>query len=253
MKLLTGFETVNQIDVQFPEIKYRQPDLVLELPDNSIFHVELQSDNDNNMDCRELDYCCMIYCKLRKNIRQVVLYVGNSKMNMRNEVKLQDLVFSFKTIDVREMDCNYLMESNDPGDVVLSILCKMEDADISIKGILTRLVELPESYREGYILKLLNLSRLRNLTTTVKREVEKMPVTIDITKDELYLNGEQRGKLEGLNEGIEGMLEIKYGPIGLELMNIVRRIDAVERLEEFKELIKKAVSIDDLKGFLAGN
>ncbi|MBF0344248.1 MAG: Rpn family recombination-promoting nuclease/putative transposase [Nitrospirae bacterium] len=60
------------------------------------------------------------------------------------------------------------------------------------------------------------------------------------------LEGRFEGKLEGLIEGIEGMLEIKYGDNGLELMDVVRSLGNVEKLEAFKGLIKMTASIEDL-------
>ncbi|MBF0520862.1 MAG: Yae1 family protein [Nitrospirae bacterium] len=134
---------------------------------------------------------------------------------------------------------------------------KTENADGTIMGILTKLYELPLEERKDYVLKLLTLSRLRNLTESVKREVKKMPVTIDITKDVLYLDGKEEGLIEGkrdgLLEGIELGLELKYGLAALELMNIVRAINTIDKLEEFKNLIKKAGSVDELKEFLGKN
>ncbi|MBF0464265.1 MAG: hypothetical protein HQK88_05200 [Nitrospirae bacterium] len=278
MKILTGFETAKFLDVQFPEIKYRQPDLLIELPDDSLFHMEMQAQNDNDMDCRELDYFCVIYCKLRKPIHQLVLYVGDGKLNMCNEIKVSGLHFKYQIIDIRDIDCKELLESDDPGDNILAILCKTKDADGTIRGILAKLYELPLKDRIDYVLKLLTLSRLRSLTEAVKREVKKMPVTIDITKDVLYLDGLEEGllkgkreglfegkreglfegkreglfegKREGLFEGIELGLELKFGIAGLELMNMVKAVNTVDKLEEFKNLIKKASSVDELKEFL---
>ncbi|MBF0344158.1 MAG: Rpn family recombination-promoting nuclease/putative transposase [Nitrospirae bacterium] len=56
----------------------------------------------------------------------------------------------------------------------------------------------------------------------------------------------EEGERKGLLKGIEGMLEIKYGDNGLELMGNVRNIGSIDELEEFKEQIKKSTSIDDL-------
>ncbi len=266
MKILTGFETAKFLDVQFPDIRYRQPDLLVELPDDTLFHMEMQAQNDGNMDCRELEYLHLIYCDYRKPVHQVVLYVGDGKVNMRNEIKMPDLHFKYHIIDIRDINCRELLESDDPCDNILAILCKTEDADGTIKGILAKLYELPPDEREDYILKLLTLSRLRGLTRTVKREVKKMPVTIDITKDELYLDGvekgllegkrdgllegELKGKRDGLLEGIELGLELKYDSAGLELMNMVKALNTIDKLEDFKNFIKKAGSVDELKEFL---
>ncbi|KJU86985.1 hypothetical protein MBAV_000822 [Candidatus Magnetobacterium bavaricum] len=60
----------------------------------------------------------------------------------------------------------------------------------------------------------------------------------------------REGKREGLLKGIEGMLEIKYAEQGCALMDKVSNLESVERLEEFQQLIKRSVSIDELRGFL---
>ncbi|MBF0519624.1 MAG: Yae1 family protein [Nitrospirae bacterium] len=61
------------------------------------------------------------------------------------------------------------------------------------------------------------------------------------------------GKQEGLFEGIELGLELKFGQSGLELMSVVRAINSLDKLEELKNLIKKASSVDELKMFLANS
>ncbi|KJU81421.1 hypothetical protein MBAV_006386, partial [Candidatus Magnetobacterium bavaricum] len=54
---------------------------------------------------------------------------------------------------------------------------------------------------------------------------------------------------KGLLEGIEGMLEIKYGPAGLEIMPSVKKLRAIEEMEGFKDLIKTSKTVDELRGF----
>ncbi|MBF0342721.1 MAG: hypothetical protein HQL06_00675 [Nitrospirae bacterium] len=48
-----------------------------------------------------------------------------------------------------------------------------------------------------------------------------MPITIDIEDSKVFKDVFTKGK----REGIEGMLEIKYGTEGLRLMDMVRSID----------------------------
>ncbi|MEO5357658.1 MAG: hypothetical protein H7844_10220 [Nitrospirae bacterium YQR-1] len=92
-----------------------------------------------------------------------------------------------------------------------------------------------------------------------------MPITIDFADSDIYKEGVEKGlfegKLEGLLEGqrkgllegIEGMLELKFGLAGLNMMNMVRAINKMDKLEEFKNLIKKAGSVDELKEFLTNS
>ena len=105
-----------------------------------------------------------------------------------------------------------------------------------------------------------------------------MPITIDFADSDIYKEGVEKGLFEGerkglfegerkglfegkregllegerkgLFKGIEGMLELKYGLTGLELMNMVRVLNTIDKLEEFKNFIKKAGSVDELREFL---
>ncbi|KJU81389.1 hypothetical protein MBAV_006419 [Candidatus Magnetobacterium bavaricum] len=78
--------------------------------------------------------------------------------------------------------------------------------------------------------------------------------------DEGRLQGKLEGKIEGLAEGqrkglikgIEGMLEIKYGDKGIELMDSVRALEGIEKLETFNQLLRKSASVDDLWEYLKG-
>ncbi len=96
-----------------------------------------------------------------------------------------------------------------------------------------------------------------------------MPITIDVRESALFkeglLEGKQEGLLEGKQEGLlEGQrkglleaielgLELKFSIAGLELMNMVRAINTIDTLGEFKNLIRKAGSVDELKEFLGKN
>ncbi|MBF0337900.1 MAG: hypothetical protein HQL05_08710 [Nitrospirae bacterium] len=86
--------------------------------------------------------------------------------------------------------------------------------------------------------------------------VENMPITFDIRESEMFLEGKQEGLLEGKREGLlEGMemaLEIKYGAMGLELMELVKKVDTLEKLNRLKVLIKRSDTIDEVRANLIG-
>ncbi|MBF0537642.1 MAG: hypothetical protein HQL03_05220 [Nitrospirae bacterium] len=42
-KMVTGFEDARFLDVQLPFVEYRQPDLIMDMPDGSLWHFEIQS------------------------------------------------------------------------------------------------------------------------------------------------------------------------------------------------------------------
>ncbi len=83
---------------------------------------------------------------------------------------------------------------------------------------------------------------------------------IENSFDEGKIEGRIEGKIEGLAEGerkglirgIEGMLEVKYGDKGIELMDSVRALESIEKIEAFNQLLRKAVSVDGLWEYLKG-
>jgi len=65
--LLTQSEVVRIENVEHSSVKQRRTDLVAWLANEKLLHLELQSDNDNDMLWREFEYCDVIikfHCKL---------------------------------------------------------------------------------------------------------------------------------------------------------------------------------------------
>ena len=254
LKILTGFETGKFLDIQLPNIQYRFPDLIIELPDGSILHIEIQSASDGTMLKRMYLYSALIFYQYGRLPRQIVLYVGNKPHKMKNQVG----PYSYEIIDIRDINCSELLQGDKPEDAVLALLCNTDDMDVTISRILEKLSVLPIKTRNDYIVKLLNLADLRKISDKVKQEVKTMPITIDVRESWLFKEGMLEGKLEGmlegerkgLLEGIELGLELKYGVAGLELMDMVRAIGTVDKLEEFKNLIRKTGLLEELKVFL---
>ncbi len=72
------------------------------------------------------------------------------------------------------------------------------------------------------------------------------------SRDEVgaFMEGERIGLIKGLIKRIEGMLEIKYGSDGLALMDNIRDIEDIKKLEDFKGRIKGSASVEELRGRL---
>ena len=68
------------------------------------------------------------------------------------------------------------------------------------------------------------------------------------------LEGEKKGKLEGLMrgliEGIEGMLEIKFGDIPTDFKNKLQTISELSKLQEIKDYIKFASDYEQIQKML---
>ena len=207
--LLTGKKGIRVLDTTFPTIKERKADFVAELEDGSIFHLELQTHPDKNMPLRMLEYRILLMQKYpNREIRQMVLYVGDGAPRMENSINQKNFSFSYELRDIKEISCKELMESSQLEDKILAVLCNVEGPESYFGQLFQELLKLPEKERADYIRKLLTALQYRpKLKMILKRlmEEKKMPLTIteEMIKQDPFFQ-------EGLERGIEkGKLEAK--------------------------------------------
>ncbi len=202
IQILTGKSATKLLDTSLPEVKDRRVDFLVELEDGRIFHLELQTTNDKNMPFRMLEYYTLISQKYpSKDILQMVLYLGEKPLKMKNKIQKENIKFNYILKDIKDIKCEELLESEDLTDKILAVLCNVENPSKYFREILTELSKLPERERRDYLKKLLNLLSYRpKLMIEFKKEEDKMPLTIDretMEKHPLYKDG----KLEGIREG----------------------------------------------------
>jgi len=204
IELLTNKKGKKLLDTALPEVKDKRADLLVEMEDNSIFHLELQSSNEKEMPFRMLEYYLLIRSKFKTNkITQMVLYVGKNNLTMPNKIKENLLNFEYLQKDIKNFDCEKLLNSDDLDDKILAVLCNIQNQDKYLNTIIKELINLNEKEKKDYVKKLLSLSRYRpkineKLINKIKEKV--MPIVIDV-KNDPYFNqgieeGLQKGKIE---------------------------------------------------------
>src|SRR4051812_46199799 len=111
MRALTGTTVEKWLDVELPKVQNTRVDLLGEIEDASLVHLELQSSNDAAMPLRMAEYCLGVFRLFDKFPRQAVLYVGEPPMRMATELRGSDVWFRYRAIDIRELDGDELLES----------------------------------------------------------------------------------------------------------------------------------------------
>jgi hypothetical protein len=79
-------------------------DLVGELPDRNLVHIELQSRNEKDFPLRMAECLFGIWLRFGRLPRQVVLYVGEAPLRMRDRVEAPDVSLHFHLVDIRDLD-----------------------------------------------------------------------------------------------------------------------------------------------------
>jgi hypothetical protein len=198
------------------------------LDDETILHIEFQSHNDKDIAYREGMYCLMIGQKYRRQVRQVVLYVGQPKMRMEDRLDLGDTKVSYRLLDIREIDAGELLRSSIPGDLVLAMLAK--GGTERLTEIAQRTVLLSGAERSRVLTQLVLLSGLRALSGSMKMELKSMASNvIDIEKNEILRDiirdlmdqaqakalakGLAKGRGEGMVQLLREQIQTKFGPL----------------------------------------
>jgi len=213
LKLILGVEIdpkkVKFLDVKLPKLVEREADLLMEY-EGQIYHIEFQSTDDPRMALRMFYYHYLILEKHDKVPIQVVIYVGEKPIKrMKNKLTNPFLYFVYKIVDLKEVDCKSLIESSQPSDWVIAVLCRMDNEIEQLRRILQKIASLPNlNQRRRYLEYLTNLLGLRKYRLNLlKEEVEKMPITFDVREHPLFREGLEVGLKEGLERGLKEGLE----------------------------------------------
>jgi len=164
---LTGGTVQKWLDVELPKVQSTRVDFLGETDDDerSLVHLELQSGNDAAMPLRMAEYCLGVVRLFGKFPRQVLVYVGQAPLRMDSELRGPNVWFRYSVIDIRDLDGDRLLESEEIGDNVIAILARLRDHQDAVHRIVERIAGLAASDRETALGQLLILAGLRNPAT----------------------------------------------------------------------------------------
>jgi hypothetical protein len=228
-------------------------DLLGETVDGGLIHLELQSSNDAAMPFRMVEYCLGVHRLFGQFPLQILLYVGEAPMRMENALRGPGLLFEYRLIDIRKLDGDRLLESEDIGDNVIAILARLRDHKEAVHKIVERIAGLAMAERETALSQLLILAGLRRLAKTVEQEARKMPIHIDILENEVlgpvFRKGLQEGLQKGLQQGelsiLRRLIEKRFGALPSWAGEKLAALSASE-LEDLSVRVLDAKNVEEL-------
>lgn len=204
---LAGAPALEWLNVEMPRVDLRKPDLIARMPNGRPFHLELNTKNEF-MGRRMLEYYSRIWEADGQPPSQHLLFVGREAMSIEGIVRHEDLTYRFKVSDIRELNAEFLLESEVLEDNILAILCRIHDNREVVRRILWRISQAPPEKRSTALAEFLVLSDLRPLVKQVVAEEQKaMPIILDLKQNELlrpYIDkAEEDARERGLEQGLE--------------------------------------------------
>ena len=269
LRQLVGQEVAELLNVEFPTAQMRKPDFVARLADGTLYHLDLQSDNDAGMEWRMLQYYFLLYRVYGEIPVQQVLYVGAAAMKMNHRISHPRLQYEYGLVDIRTLHGTELLASPSITDNIFAMLCDHPDAHTAIREILNKLAVCDENLRQDFFSKMSILSDLRGLGKPLSQEVAAMPVVFNLRENPIFVRyfdeaenkgrtegrteGRAEGRAEGRSQGIEQgvrrtlrhQLERRFGLIPLLVVD--RLEDAsLSELETWSERVLDAKSLQDV-------
>jgi hypothetical protein len=205
-------KVIKELRTESERVEHRFADIVMlvETPDGQRFvlHLELQDSNDPTMPYRNLRYYTDLRLAGIKNpIRQFVIYTGKDPLNMPDCIEDGGWSYSYTLIDMHRLDCEQFINQNTPEALVIAVLCdfKGKDEKLVLRKIMRRLIELVGGDKRAlrnHIKMMEHLSGNRGLTEKFKAVEVEMLREVDIEKMPSYQIGMERGRDEGIDEGV---------------------------------------------------
>ncbi len=183
LQLIWGTQPVEILTVDFPKVRMRHPDFVVRTKRGGIEQLEVQSDNDDDMEWRMLEYYPLLRKLFGRPPIQRVRYIGLKPLKIVGYIDEPNLQFRYEVIDLRQIEAELLLKSKSVEDRILAILCHADNAQTTIRRILHSLSPLPAKIQGDKIEQLLILSRLRGLTTMVSNEVRQRNAVKEILRE----------------------------------------------------------------------
>ncbi len=249
LQMLTGLQATDWLNVEYPSIKVRSPDIVARLTDGSIFHLELQSSPDPQMLWRMLEYYILIYQHYGVYPLQQVVYIGQATPHFTTHCNTKHLSFYYDLIDIRNLDGRLLLESDSISDNILAILCHLDNYDVTIKNILNKINQLDDKSRKDMLLILANLATLRNLKPILEQEEQRMSIELSIENNLFMQRAFQKGTQKGLQQGevklLQKMLEKRFGALPLEIKETLAKA-TVQQIETWSERLLEVSTLTEI-------
>lgn len=241
----------------------RADNLIFLQSDDLILHLEFQTNTDENLPFRILDYRLRLYRLYpQKTVIQVVIYLRktSSSLAKQNYFQLQDTRHYFQVIRLWEMPSELFLQSK--GLLPFAILSQTENRENTLRQVRDKIEEVEARRQKSNLAA--STAILAGLV--LKQETIKLLLKNDIMKEsviyqEILAEGKAEGEAKGEAKGIakgrrEGeislilrLLNRRFGELSPRFATQIQNL-SLEKLEDLGERLLDFQTEDDLKDWL---
>jgi hypothetical protein len=192
----------------------REPDVLKKITDDKgkefILQIEFQSNNENKMVTRMLNYLSMLLMKYELPVKQYVIFIGEGKSKMPNRIQSEMLDFRYHLISISTIDFRIFLRSKNPDEKIFALLGNFgkEKTETVVTKIVNEIIEsaqgdLEKQRRRNQIRMLINLRKFVsqvNITDMLK------DITFKKENDIFYIEGQREGETNARSEFVTTLL-----------------------------------------------
>jgi hypothetical protein len=183
-----------------------------------------------------------------KTIHQKLIYLGEDKCNMKNTLKDSKLSYEYELIDLKDFQCDDLLESDNMADITFAFLCNVRNREKLFRKALSKLRNLPEQERSEWVGKILTLLKVRpklreGFKILLKEEpmLEIPPFTIEELKnlpftakaiEQLEQEATLKGLVQAKKDDIKSAIIMRFMVLPKELEEKIETTDDIQTLDE---------------------
>ncbi|MSV31829.1 MAG: hypothetical protein EXQ57_04845 [Bryobacterales bacterium] len=214
-RLLFGGKVIEFLATEQPKIFNQRADIVVRTEDRSLRHVELQATNETGFALRMLEYYAYLCRLYKQHIAQGVLYLGAEPLRLESSYHSPSIDFRFEIVNLREIDAEPLLASDDWADNALALLAKGEP-EKALNALLPKLRAMKgedQNWAAGTLLLLSGILGLEETVGNRLKEVGMINVMENKVLGPMILQAERKGRSEGQHDLFQEMLSEKFGPL----------------------------------------
>ena len=246
MRELLGSTVASWKNIEFPQVRCQRADLLGETKAGELVHLELQSGNARDMAIRMLEYGLAVLRKYDSFPTQVLLYVGETPARMKTELRGPHLEYSYRLVDVRDLDGERLLRSGRVDDNIVGLLTRIPDQRKAARVVVQRIKRLREGERQSALARLVILAGLRKtLGKMVEEEARKVPILNDILDHEVIGPEIKKGIQMGELKIVRRLIKKRFGSVPNWAEERLAKLSAKE-LEDLSVRVLDAKSIESL-------
>lgn len=218
-RLLFGGKVTEHLSTEQPQIFNHRADMVVRTEDGSLHQVEFQASNEPGFALRMLEYYAYLVRSHKQHVVQTVLYLGPEPLRMERTFTSSSMSFLFEIVNLREYDADVLLASEDWADNVLALLAKGE-REKALSVVLPRLRAMKiedQAWAAGTLLLLSGILGMEEVVGERLRHIGMINVmenkVLAPIIQQQYEEGQRKGRSEGQQDLLQGMLRQKFGPL----------------------------------------